>query len=205
MALSIPAGAENPAQEAIMIAPNLLRGEKVRLTAVNSYDLGMITRWWHDPEFLRLYNTAPAAPRNEDQLSRRFDLSQTSQEVFLFAIRLLEEDELIGLLEFDGIDWAHRTTFVSIGIGQAAMRGLGYGLEAMQLALNFAFNELNLHRVCLTVFSYNDRAIALYERLGFIREGVYREHIERDGRRYDMILYGILRREWAENNPPRSL
>ena len=181
-----------------MITPNLLRGEQVRLTAPTAADLPAITRWWADADFLRLYNTAPAAPRNEDQLSRRFDLSQTSNETFLFAIRPLDEDTLLGLLEFDGVDWSNRTTFVSIGIGQAEHRGQGYGADAMRVGLRFAFHELNLHRVCLTVFSYNAPAIALYERLGFAREGVYREHIERDGQRHDMILYGLLRREWEE-------
>jgi RimJ/RimL family protein N-acetyltransferase len=179
-----------------MITSNLLRGEKVRLDAVTSSDLPAITRWWADPDFLRLYNTAPAVPRNEDQLSRRLDLSQTSNEVFLFAVRLLEDDEIIGMLEFDGVDWSHRTTFVSIGLGEARHRGQGYGADAMRVGLRFAFHELNLHRVCLTVFAYNTQAIALYERLGFAREGVYREHIERDGQRYDMYLYGLLRREW---------
>ena len=48
----------------------------------------------------------------------------------------------------------------------------------------------------LTVFAYNERAIALYEKLGFVREGVYREFLARDGVRYDMYLYGLLRREW---------
>ncbi len=185
-----------------MIAPNLLHGEKVRLTAVDPNDLATVARWWHDPEFLRLYSTEPVVPRNEDQLSRRFDLSQTSPNAFLFAIRPLEGDDLVGLLEFDGIDWVHRTTFVSIGIGEAHYRGQGYGRDTMRLALRFAFTEMNLHRVCLTVFSYNESALSLYESLGFTREGVYREHVERDGRRHDMILFGILRREWQERNQP---
>ncbi len=46
------------------------------------------------------------------------------------------------------------------------------------------------------MFEYNERAIALYEKLGFRREGVYREFLSRDGQRYDMYLYGLLRREW---------
>ena len=179
-----------------MIALNLLRGDKVRLTAVTPGDMAAVAQWWSDPDFLRLYNTAPAAPRNEDQISRRFDLSQTSPDTFLFAIRLLDTDAIIGLLEFDGVDWSNRTTFVSIGIGEARFRGQGYGRDAMRTALRFAFHELNLHRVCLTVFGYNEPAIALYEGLGFVREGAYREHIERDGRRYDMLLYGLLRPEW---------
>jgi len=81
---------------------------------------------------------------------------------------------------------------------QQDARRHGYGREAMHVGLNFVFNELNLYRVCLTVFSYNESAIALYEALGFTREGVYREHLERDGRRHDMYLYGLLRSEWLE-------
>lgn len=185
-----------------MITPNLLRGEKVRLTAVAPGDMATIARWWSDPDFLRLYNSAPSAPRNEDQLSRRIDPSQTSTDTFLFAIRLLDDDQLIGLLEFDGVEWANRTTFVSIGIGEPRYRAQGYGRDAMRAGLRFAFHELNLYRVCLTVFSYNEPAIALYEGLGFVREGTYREHIERDGRRYDMLLYGLLRPEWESRGLP---
>ena len=184
-----------------MITPNLLRGEQVRLTAPTGADLPAITRWWADPDFLRLYNTAPAAPRNEEQLGRRFDFSSTSPDTFLFAIRPLNDETLLGLLEFDGIDWSNRTTFASIGIGAAEHRGQGYGADAMRVGLRFAFHELNLHRVCLTVFSYNAPAIALYERLGFVREGVYREHIERDGQHFDMLLFGLLRHEWEGNRP----
>ncbi len=67
------------------------------------------------------------------------------------------------------------------------------------LILKYGFNELNLHRIQLTVFEYNERGIALYEKLGFRREGVFREFMLREGRRYDMYLYGLLRREWERN------
>ncbi len=91
--------------------------------------------------------------------------------------------------------------WLAIGIGERENWGKGIGGEAMTLALDFTFRELNLHRVQLTVFEYNERAIALYERLGFVREGVCREFMQRDGRRYDMYLYGLLRREWeAQRN-----
>jgi RimJ/RimL family protein N-acetyltransferase len=66
----------------------------------------------------------------------------------------------------------------------------------MRLLLQFAFGELNLRRVQLTVFSYNTAAIRLYEKLCFQREGTFREFLQRDGQLYDMYLYGLLRREW---------
>jgi RimJ/RimL family protein N-acetyltransferase len=179
-----------------MVSSNLLRGEKVRLTALTSRDVDIMAHWWEDSYFLRHYATDPAVPRSAEQLSRRLDPAATSPDVFLFVIRLLDGEDPIGLVEFDGINWAHRTTWFSIGIGDAGCRGCGYGTEASALALGFAFNELNFHRVTLSVFEYNPAAIAIYEKLGFVREGTYREFIERDGRRYDMYLYGLLRPEW---------
>jgi RimJ/RimL family protein N-acetyltransferase len=72
----------------------------------------------------------------------------------------------------------------------------GYGQEALGLLVDFAFRELNLYRIQLTVFAYNARAIRVYEKLGFRREGVFRAFLERDGQRHDMLLYGLLRPEW---------
>jgi RimJ/RimL family protein N-acetyltransferase len=85
---------------------------------------------------------------------------------------------------------------ISIAIGDRANWARGYGYDAGELALAFAFDELNLHRVTATVFSYNERSIALVEKLGFRREGAFREFLQRDGERHDMLLYGLLRPEW---------
>ncbi len=179
-----------------MLQSNLLRGERVRLTAVILADIPVMSKWWADADFLRLYDSVPAYPQTEAQLTKRIEDGQKGEMTFLFGMRPLANDELIGLLELDGIMWTHGTTFISIAIGAADNRGKGYGRDALQLGLDYAFRELNLHRVCLTVFNYNEGAVRLYESLGFVREGVYREHLQRDGRRYDMLLYGLLRREW---------
>ncbi len=62
--------------------------------------------------------------------------------------------------------------------------------------MRFAFDEVNLRRLSLTVFAYNTRAIRLYEGMGFVREGTFREFLVRDGQPHDMLLYGLLEREW---------
>ena len=160
-------------------------------------DLPAIARWYNDAGFMRLWDARPAYPKTEEVLKEELEEGRKSQNMFAFAARLLEDDRLIGYLELDGILWTHGVSWLSIGIGDQADRGKGYGREALGLALRFAFGELNLHRVQLTVFEYNETAIALYEKLGFRREGVYREFMQRDGRRYDMYLYGLLRAEWS--------
>ena len=178
----------------------LLRGSRVRLTALTQSDLPTVVQWHQNPEFLRLFDALPAYPKTEAALAQWLDDTHKSTDAFLFAVRSLDNDELIGYVELDGILWTHRVSGVSIAIGEAKQWGKGYGYEVMQLVLRFAFDELNLHRVQLTVFSYNERATALYEKLGFQREGVHREHLQRDGKRYDMYLYGLLRSEWEDRN-----
>jgi RimJ/RimL family protein N-acetyltransferase len=179
-----------------MFQNNLLQGRTVRLAALSKADLAVMEIWWSDAEFLRLYDATPAFPRSQEQLAKRVEEGQKGESTFLFGIRPLSSDTLIGLFELDGVAWSHGTSFVSIAIGDSNNRGRGYGREAAELGIGFAFHELNLHRLCLTVFSYNKPAIALYERLGFAREGIFREHILRDSHRFDMLLYGLLRREW---------
>lgn len=175
----------------------LLRGTRVRLTAVTPQDLSTIARWYDDTEFLRLLDARHAAPQTTEQLTEWLNAAQKASDGFLFGIRTVADDELVGYLELDGILWNQGVAWLGIAIGNPARRGHGFGREALELALAFAFDELNLHRVQLTVFSYNAAAVALYERLGFQREGVYREALHRDGQRFDMFLYGILRPEWA--------
>ncbi len=179
-----------------MTSSTLLRGSRVRLTALTQSDLPTVAQWHQNPEFLRLFDAFPAYPRTEAALAQWLDDRHKATDAFLFAIRTLDNDALIGYVELDGILWTHRVSGVSIAIGEAKHWGKGYGYEAMQLVLRFAFDELNLHRVQLTVFCYNERAIALYEKLGFQREGIHREHLQRDGKRHNMYLYGLLRSEW---------
>jgi RimJ/RimL family protein N-acetyltransferase len=179
-----------------MTSSSLLQGYGVRLTALTKNDLSTVARWYQDTEFLRLFEARPAYFQTEASLAQWLEERHKATDDFLFAVRLLDNDDLIDYIELDGILWAHQVCGIAACIGDAVDRGKGYGYESMQLALIFAFHELNMHRVQLTVFSYNERSIALVEKLGFQREGVYREFLQRDGKRYDMYLYGLLRREW---------
>lgn len=177
---------------------NILRSDRARLTALTPDDIPTMQPWFEDAVFMRQLDAFPAKPKTADELKKWMEEAQSSKNGFIFGIRPTNGSELLGLLEMDEILWTHRTSWLSIGIAPD-LQGKGYGRAAMELALKFAFDELNLHRVQLTVFAYNTRAIALYESLGFVQEGTHREFLLRDGVRYDMYLYGLLRWEWAES------
>ena len=179
-----------------MSKTNILCGQRIRLTAVAKEDAASLAQWQGDAGYLRLYAADPAYPQSPEQFEEWIQKVAKAKDTFLFAIRPVDSDELIGTVTLDGISWTNRNTWLAIGIGNPRSRRQGFGTEATQLILKYAFHELNLHRVQLTVFSYNKAAIALYEKAGFTREGGHREYLKRDGQWYDMYLYGILSHEW---------
>lgn len=181
---------------------NLFYGERVRLTALRPDDARSFAEWYEDGTFGRLFDSNVAMPRSDRDMEKWIDDAQRSRSTHAFAIRLHYSDDMIGVVLLDDVQMNNGTGWVAIGIGDAAHRGKGYATEAMGLLLKFAFSELNLHRLQLTVFGYNDPAISLYDKLGFKREGVFREAIHRDGQRYDMLLYGMLKAEWLSQQAP---
>lgn len=178
------------------VSRSLLRGSEVYLDAIARDDLPIIAAWHQDVGFLRLFDARTAAPRTAAQIEEEIAQKQKSPCDFSFAIRRVDSGVLIGLVEIDGILWTHRVGGLGVAIGSAEHRGHGYGAQACSLALDFAFEELNLYRITATVFSYNTASRQLCEWLGFQLEGVFREFLERGGQRHDMLLFGLLRHEW---------
>ncbi|MGP4077600.1 GNAT family N-acetyltransferase [Halobacillus sp. K22] len=174
----------------------LLAGERVRLTLLDDHDIDHMTKWYNTTDYARHLDALPAKPKRAEDLRKWRDEAHEHDSHFLFAIK--EADQFIGFVELDGILWTQQNAWLTIGIGDPDMYGKGYGTEAMELLIQFAFHELNLHRLQLTVFEYNTAARRLYEKLGFVHEGSHREFILRDGRAYDMLLYGLLRKDWNQ-------
>ncbi|MGE6257975.1 GNAT family N-acetyltransferase [Heyndrickxia sporothermodurans] len=175
---------------------NLLTENKVRLTALTEDDLEKIATWYEDIEFAHLFDALPAAPRTKSQLTKWYEDFTDSNTQYLFSIKTSNTNEFVGYIEISDILWNHQVGWLSIAIGEKQQRGNGFGYESMKLAIDFAFSELNLRRLQLTVFSYNESAISLYNKLGFQNEGAYREFIKRNEKAYDMLLFGLLKREW---------
>jgi RimJ/RimL family protein N-acetyltransferase len=178
---------------------NLLHGTLVRLAAEEPQTLAeAVNRWDRDSEYRRLLD---AEPSNQYSVKKLTEWIQKDQEkdppsFYAFGIRTLEGDRLVGYTGLEGDISPHGEAFVWIGIGERDFWGKGYGTDAMNVILRFAFEELNLRRVSLDTFEYNPRAIRSYEKVGFVHEGRARNFLYREGRRWDLIFMGILREEW---------
>ena len=183
---------------------NLFEGQLVRLTVENPEAVADLhARWARNSTFMRLLDDQPthlwSAKKIKEWHEKEAD-KQKEGRYFSFAIRALADDRLIGFVDIWVNSWSHGDGWVGIGIGEPEYWGNGYGTDAMQTFLRYAFLELNLHRVSLGVFSYNPRAIRSYEKAGFVLEGRERQAIHRDGNRQDALIMGILREEWFARN-----
>ena len=173
----------------------MIRGTKTCLRALEENDLPHFVRWINDPGTRRfMYMRFPLSMTEEENWWQSFISSQGD---YLFAIEALD-GTYIGNIGLHGIQPENRQARLGIIIGEKAYWGQGYGTDAIQAMLGWAFGYLNLNRVALTVFAYNERAIRCYQKCGFRHEGGMRQARYVDGRYYDELLMGILRDEWMD-------
>ncbi|MFL7840279.1 MAG: GNAT family N-acetyltransferase [Candidatus Promineifilaceae bacterium] len=181
---------------------DVYRGELVRLTAVDPQkDAPLFAAWQRDAEYARLLDSDPvrlwSAGQNQEWLEKQ--QKDDGFDGIQFMMRTLEDDKAIGFVELGGISWHNGSGWVGIGIGDRAYRDKGCGSDAMRILARYAFEELGLHRLNLNVFSYNTRAIHVYEKIGFQVEGRIPEALHREGKRWDLIFMGLLREEFFDN------
>lgn len=171
----------------------MIEGEKVKLRAIEREDIPRFVRWLNDRELLGyLARYMPLSKAEEERWFER-QLEDESSRIFAIETR---EGVHIGNIGLHKIDWKNGHAELGIFIGEKEVWGQGYGTDAILALLDFAFNEMNLHRVHLHVLASNQRAIRCYEKCGFVLEGTEREAVFRGGRYHDQLIMGILREEF---------
>jgi RimJ/RimL family protein N-acetyltransferase len=175
--------------------PEWLEGDLVVLRKHIPDNVGAFQRWYSDPEVARLARYQDA-PMRTDEIDRFFQLRALGHESLTMAIHERDTDRLVGSCAFSQLDGENGSAMYHITIGEKDVWGRGYGTEATRLMLDHAFRTLGLHRIALTVFEFNERAIRAYRTCGFVVEGRARESIWRDGRWWDELAMSILASEW---------
>ncbi|MBN2146411.1 MAG: GNAT family N-acetyltransferase [Anaerolineales bacterium] len=183
------------------IDQSLYDGKLIRLGPIDhENDATVEARWWQTPEYLRMLGPDPAYPLSAAQLKKRYEAIEKEMEedknLFYFTIRSLEDDRLVGFARLYWIEWTHGNGNVQLGIGDPADRRKGYGSETLRLLLRFAFRELNLFRLSAQVPEYNQAALRLFEKAGFVTEVRRRQALQRYGRTWDIIHLGLMQEEW---------
>lgn len=162
--------------------------------------LESLLRWKNDLEIQRLSDDETHTYSREQVAATLERWMRPSEEIVHLAIGLAGRAEPIGFLHLALIEQAHRRCRLGIVIGEKELWGRGYGHRAVVRAVSHAFDVLGLERITAEVFADNPRSVRLLEGVGFVREGVMRESILRDGRRVDELVYGLLRHDWRKGH-----
>ncbi|MCL2055616.1 MAG: GNAT family N-acetyltransferase [Oscillospiraceae bacterium] len=170
-------------------------GKRLYLSPLSLDDAEIFTKWVNDPAVSCNLGNYPAQISLSSEKTYLEDLAKKH----CYSIVLHDGDVMIGNLGLGDIDHRSRKATLGIMIGEAEMRGKGYGTEAICLILDYGFNTLNLHNIMLYVHADNGQGIACYKKAGFREFGRRRESHFKNGRYIDVIHMEILSTEWGKS------
>lgn len=169
-----------------------LVGENIYISPMNPEDIEINTRWLNNSEitkYLSIHNCLVSLGGEKDYLENY------CKEEFHMCIVKLANDELIGNIALEHLDYKNGSAELGIFIGEEDNLSKGYGTEAINLLTNYAFKELRLHTIYLRVYDINERAKKAYTKCGFKECGRLHEAVFRNGKYHDIIYMELINKE----------
>jgi RimJ/RimL family protein N-acetyltransferase len=177
-----------------------LGGKKVYLRPLNAAtDLALCQRWINDPQTRPFIGSGsiPVSAEREKQFFEETEDRKFPRNIIM-GIVVKATGKMIGTMGLHDINWIDRSATTGALIGDKTNRSRGYGTEAKELLLEYAFNTLNLHRINSQALSYNDASRRYSEKCGYRLEGRLRQAIYKNGRYHDLIQLGLLKSDWQK-------
>ena len=131
-------------------------------------------------------------PVSEAEQLRWFEHQEKSRDVLRCIVALQENSKAIGTIILSDIDQKNATGHIHIKMSKDGGRGKGYGTDAVDTMVQYAFEELRLNCIYANILSYNEASIKLFERCGFKRDGVLRQRVFKRGKFCDLFYYSKL-------------
>ncbi|QDI92632.1 N-acetyltransferase [Salicibibacter halophilus] len=156
-----------------------------------------LIEWIETPEFLLQWGGPNFTyPLDEKQLERYME----EPDRYIYSVVEQETEMIIGHISLGRIDKENRSARVGkVLVGDPGARGKGIGRQMMTAILKIAFDEMHLHRVSLGVFSFNEPAIACYEKVGFQKDGLLRDLRKMGDDYWSLWEMSMLEDEWEKN------
>ena len=175
----------------------MLHGEKVILRPFRRQDLPRAYDFENDVETRLLAQIDPPIPWSLERLEKDFERRLEEEPTAWFAIEA--DDKYIGKCGLNNFRQTDQTCELGIEIGDKDYWGKGYGRDAVNLLLDYAFRLCNVRKVTLSTSSHNERASRAYQACGFVEEGRLRQQQWCDGRYVDWVFMGVFRRDWEQS------
>ena len=177
----------------------MIVGKKVRLRAIEREDIPTFVRWLNDREVTRylLVNSPFSKAMEEQWFEGQLKRPPAEGQVLAIEVQSGEEWMPVGNVGLHNVDSIGRSAEFGIFIGEKAYWNQGWGKKATRLMLKHGFENRSLNRIYLHVYENNPRAVKAYETAGFVREGVLRQAVFKNGRYLDLIVMSVLSNEWV--------
>ena len=168
----------------------MIAGELIILRALEHEDLDRCYRWMNDPSIVWTLKSRYPIPFHSEAewLENAVKASHTERH---FAIERKQDRHHIGNASIYDIDWVSRTGRFGLFIGDPGSWNRGFGSDAIRTVVRFAFLEMNLHKLKIEIFDYNERAKHVLEANGFVQEGKLAQDFFRDGRYHDLVILSV--------------
>jgi len=175
----------------------MLKGEKVVLRAWEEHDALLYYEGLNSLAFRFLEDTAEVLPVSLDKAKEYISSygKHEGETGFNFAV-LDKNQKLIGSCCYKNLSLKNRTAWVAGGVFSPDDWGKGYGSDFFRVLISYLFEEMNLRKIFLDVFAFNERAVKLYKKLGFTEEGRLKECVYRSGEYHDELIMGLKREDF---------
>ena len=166
----------------------IIFGDKIFLRAVEESDNAMLLSLINDPDTEMMLGGS-SWPVSEAEQLKWFEHQEISRDVLRGIVALKEDGKAIGTIILSDIDQKNATGHIHIKMSKEGGRGKGYGTDAVNTMVQYAFEELRLNCIYANILSYNEASIKLFERCGFKRDGVLRQRVYKKGQFIDLLAY----------------
>lgn len=174
--------------------PVFISGKTIDLRVITEACVPEFLVWYNDSEVTR-YISIYLPMTEKEEIEWVQGLSGRKSTDVVLAI-VTKEGQHIGNVGIHGINWRDRVATTGTVIGEKEFRGKGIGTEVKMLLLNYAFNTLNLHKICSRALAFNVASRRFSQKCGYQQEGVLRKHIFKNGEYVDQVLLAVFREDW---------
>lgn len=173
-------------------APLVMEGKDIYLRLMNEGDTEDIIRW-RNSDFVRrnfIYREPFSRQGHEQWIKTMVDTGKVVQFIICTG-----KERPVGSVYLRDIDRVHNKAEYGIFIGEKDALGKGYGTQAAELVIRYAFEQLKLHKLMLRVLAENKQAYRSYEKAGFVQEAYLRDEVFLEGSYQDVIYMAVINKE----------
>ena len=175
-----------------------LEGNIIDLCSINLEHVNLYTKWSNDPN-VRIYSRN-LIPWNSEEVTKWLEQQKEGIKTnVIFEIWHKKDDKPIGTAGLSDIRWFNRNANLYVALGEPEYWGQDIAPEVSNLLIDYGFEELNLHKIYVGIYSPNKRSLRAAEKVGFKYEATLREQIYNKGEYVDEIIFAIFKKDWLSS------